>query len=154
MLEREKYMALALMEAEKAYEKDEVPIGAIIVQNGKIIAKAYNRKNKFRDALLHAEMEVIKKAQKKLDDWHLTDCDLYVTLEPCPMCAGACINARIRAIYFGAYDPKAGCCGSLYNLPADKRFNHRPEVVGGLCEEECGAILTKFFKQKRNKGVK
>ncbi len=154
MIERQKYMQVALQEAKKAYQQDEVPIGAIVVRNGEIIARAHNTKNRDKDALLHAEMVALRKAQKKLNDWHLNDCDLYVTLEPCPMCAGACINARIRAIYFGAYDPKAGCCGSLYNLPMDKRFNHRPEVYGGVCETECGAILSQFFASKRSKGVK
>lgn len=144
-------MQIALKEAEKAYKKDEVPVGAVVVRGGEVIARAHNAKNRKKDALLHAEMEVLHKAQKKLNDWHLNDCDLYVTLEPCPMCAGACINARVRAIYFGAYDKKAGCCGSLYNLPEDKRFNHRPEVHGGVCEAECGAILSRFFESKRNK---
>ena len=149
MIERQKFMQEALKEAKKAYKKDEVPIGAVFVRNGEIIARAHNTKNAKKDALLHAEVEVLRKAQKKLNDWHLNDCDLYVTLEPCPMCAGACINARVRAIYFGAYDKKAGCCGSLYNLPEDKRFNHRPEVVGGVCGEECGEILSLFFREKR-----
>jgi len=149
MVERQKFMRLALAEAQKAYALDEVPIGAVVVRNGEVIARAHNNKNKKKDALLHAEIEVLKKAQKKLGDWHLSDCDLYVTLEPCPMCAGACINTRIRAIFFGAYDPKAGCCGSLYDLPTDRRFNHRPEVVGGVCEDECAGILSQFFREKR-----
>ena len=149
MVERQKFMQIALVEARKAYAIDEVPIGAIVVRNGEVIAKAHNTKNKHNNALLHAEMEALHKAQKKLNDWHLSDCDLYVTLEPCPMCAGACINTRIRAIYFGAYDQKAGCCGTLYNLPEDRRFNHRPEVVGGVCEEECAGILSQFFREKR-----
>lgn len=150
MTEQEKFMAEALREAKRAYSLDEVPIGAIVVRNGEIISKAHNTKNKKKNALLHAEMDALNKAQKALGDWHLNDCDLYVTLEPCPMCAGACINARVRAIYFGAFDPKAGCCGSLYNLPEDKRFNHRPKVVGGICEAECGAILSQFFLAKRD----
>ena len=101
------------------------------------------------NALEHAELIALKRAQKKLHDWHLNDCTLYVTLEPCPMCAGACINTRVGKIVFGAKDPKAGCCGSLYNLPIDQRFNHRPDVVGGILEQECGDILSKFFKNKR-----
>ena len=149
MQEREKFMLQALKEAEKAFKLDEVPVGAVVVKNGEIIAKAHNTKNKRKNALLHAEMEALTKAQKKLQDWHLNECDLYVTLEPCPMCAGACINARVRAIYFGAYDKKAGCCGTLYNLPQDARFNHRPEVTGGILEAECGEILSNFFKNKR-----
>lgn len=152
MQQREKFMREALKQAVKAKELDEVPVGAVVVRNGEVIARAYNTKNKNKNALLHAELEVLKKAQKVLGDWHLLDCDLYVTLEPCPMCAGACINTRLRAVYFGAYDPKAGCCGSLYNLPEDKRFNHRVEVVGGILEQECATILTEFFKSKR-KGV-
>ncbi|MBO5102924.1 MAG: tRNA adenosine(34) deaminase TadA [Clostridia bacterium] len=152
MQQREKFMREALKQAVKAKELDEVPVGAVVVRNGEVIARAYNTKNKNKNALLHAELEVLKKAQKVLGDWHLLDCDLYVTLEPCPMCAGACINTRLRAVYFGAYDPKAGCCGSLYNLPEDKRFNHRVEVVGGILGQECATILTEFFKSKR-KGV-
>ena len=152
MQQREKFMREALKQAVKAKELDEVPVGAVVVRNGEVIARAYNTKNKNKNALLHAELEVLKKAQKVLGDWHLLDCDLYVTLEPCPMCAGACINTRLRAVYFGAYDPKAGCCGSLYNLPEDKRFNHRVGVIGGILGQECATILTEFFKSKR-KGV-
>ncbi len=152
MQQREKFMREALKQAVKAKELDEVPVGAVVVRNGEVIARAYNTKNKNKNPLLLAELEVLKKAQKVLCDWHLLDCDLYVTLEPCPMCAGACINTRLRAVYFGAYDPKAGCCGSLYNLPEDKRFNHRVEVVGGILGQECATILTEFFKSKR-KGV-
>lgn len=143
------FMRQAILLAQKAASLDEVPVGAVIVQNDKVIARAYNTKNKKKDALLHAEMSALRKAQKKLGDWHLNDCDLYVTLEPCPMCAGACINTRLRTIYFGAYDEKAGCCGTLYNLPQDTRFNHRPNVVGGVLEQECSTLLTQFFKKKR-----
>lgn len=143
------FMRQAVLLAQKAASLDEVPVGAVVVQNDKVIARAYNTKNKKKDALLHAEMSALAKAQKKLGDWHLNDCDLYVTLEPCPMCAGACINTRLRTIYFGAYDEKAGCCGTLYNLPQDTRFNHRPNVVGGVLEQECSTLLTQFFKNKR-----
>ncbi len=143
------FMRQAILLAQKAASLDEVPVGAVIVQNNKVIARAYNTKNKKKDALLHAEMSALRKAQKKLGDWHLNDCDLFVTLEPCPMCAGACINTRLRTIYFGAYDEKAGCCGTLYNLPQDTRFNHRPNVVGGVLEQECSTLLTQFFKNKR-----
>ena len=143
------FMRQAILLAQKAASLDEVPVGAVIVQNDKVIARAYNTKNKKKDALLHAEMSALRKAQKKLGDWHLNDCDLFVTLEPCPMCAGACINTRLRTIYFGAYDEKAGCCGTLYNLPQDTRFNHRPNVVGGVLEQECSTLLTQFFKNKR-----
>ena len=143
------FMRQAILLAQKAASLDEVPVGAVVVQNDKVIARAYNTKNKKKDALLHAEISALRKAQKKLGDWHLNDCDLYVTLEPCPMCAGACINTRLRTIYFGAYDEKAGCCGTLYNLPQDTRFNHRPNVVGGVLEQECSTLLTQFFKNKR-----
>lgn len=145
----EKFMALALKQAQIAQKEDEVPVGCVIVQNNKVIAKSHNKKIKQNSALAHAELIAIKKAQRKLNDWHLNDCTLFVTLEPCAMCSGACINARIGRVVFGAKDPKAGCCGTLYNLPQDKRFNHRPEVCGGVLEQECANILTKFFKTKR-----
>ena len=149
MEEYEKYMRFAIKEAEKAKQEAEVPIGAVIVCDGKVIAKAHNQKNKISNALKHAELMVIDKAVKKLNDWHLNNCDLYVTLEPCPMCAGACINARVRKVIFGAYDQKAGCCGTLYNLCEDSRFNHRPQVVGGVCEKECASLLSEFFRSIR-----
>ena len=152
MNDKERFMRVALEQAKKASKADEVPVGAVIVRGGEIIAKAYNKKIASKNALRHADMDVLNKAQKVLGDWHLMDCELYVTLEPCPMCAGACINARIGAIYFGASDMKAGCCGSLYNLPSDNRFNHRPKVMGGILEEECGRLLSDFFKAKRRKG--
>lgn len=142
-------MQLAIKQAKKAESFDEVPIGAVVVKDGKVIATGYNKKNKNKNSILHAEMIALNKAMKKLGDWHLYDCTLVVTLEPCPMCAGACINARIGRIVFGAFDPKAGCCGSLYNLPVDKRFNHRPEVIGGVLEKECALLLSNYFKGKR-----
>lgn len=143
------FMQMALKQAQIAYKKDEVPIGCVIVKDDVVIAKGYNKKITKNSALLHAEIVALKKAQKKLNDWHLNDCTLYVTLEPCPMCAGACINTRIKKIVFGAPDPKAGCCGTLYNLAQDARFNHRPQVVGGVLWQECGQILSNFFKSKR-----
>lgn len=145
----EKYMQLAIKQAKKAESFDEVPIGAVVVLDNKVIATGYNKKNKNRNSILHAEMIALNKAMKKLGDWHLNDCTLFVTLEPCPMCAGACINARIGQIVFGAFDPKAGCCGSLYNLPTDTRFNHRPKVIGGVLEKECATLLSTYFKGKR-----
>lgn len=147
----EKYMQVALSLAEKAYKKDEVPVGAVVVRDGKIISKAYNKRQKSQDATLHAEIIAIKKACKKLKTFRLNDCELYVTLEPCAMCSGAIINARVGAVIFGAYDQKYGCCGSIYNLPEDKRFNHRAKVIGGILEKECSGILTKFFESKRGK---
>lgn len=146
-----KYMSIALKEAEKGAKYDEVPIGAIIVKDNIIIARAHNEKEKKGLTTRHAEMIAIEKAQKKTGDWRLNGAEMYVTLEPCPMCAGAIINARISMLYYGAKDPKAGCCGSLYNLPEDKRFNHRTEVVGGIMQEECAKLLSDFFRNKRNK---
>lgn len=143
------FMKQAIKQAQIAARKDEVPIGCVIVKDNLIIARGYNQKIKRNSAIHHAEMNCIDKAQKKLKDWHLMDCTLYATLEPCPMCAGACVNARIGRIVFGAYDQKAGCCGTLYNIPCDTRFNHRPEVCGGVCEKECAQLLTDFFKTKR-----
>ena len=142
-------MRLAIKEAQKAEMIDEVPIGAIIVKDGKVIARAHNKKESKNQATRHAEIEAIEKATKKVNNWWLEDCDIYVTLEPCAMCAGALINSRLRNIYFGAYDKKAGCCGSLYNLPVDVRFNHRLGVEGGILEEECASLLTNYFRKKR-----
>ena len=143
------FMKLAIKEAKKAELIDEVPIGAVIVKDGKVIARAHNKKESENQATRHAEIEAIEKATKKVNNWWLEDCDIYVTLEPCAMCAGALINSRLRNIYFGAYDKKAGCCGSLYNLPEDTRFNHRLKVEGGILEEECASLLTNYFKKKR-----
>lgn len=145
----EKYMTYAYELAQKAYKKDEVPVGAVVVYNNKIIATGYNKRQKTQDATNHAEVIAIKKACKKLKTFRLNDCTLYVTLEPCVMCAGAIINARIGKVVFGAYDKKFGCCGSLYNLLGDKKFNHHPEVVGGVMEQKCSKILTDFFESKR-----
>lgn len=144
-------MKAAVNEAKKAAIKDEVPIGAVIVYGGKIIARGHNTRQKTQNAVNHAEIIAIQKACKKIGSWRLIDCDIYVTLEPCPMCAGAIINSRISNVYFGAYDQKAGCAGTLYNLPVDERFNHRANVVGGVMEQECANLLSDFFKQKREK---
>lgn len=145
------FMRHALKEAIKAKNKDEVPVGAVLTLNGKVVAKAHNTKNIKRNALLHAEVVVLSKAMKKLNDWHLNDCTLYVTLEPCPMCAGAIINSRVGTVVFGASDPKAGCFGSVFNFAAEKTFNHRPQIVEGVLKKECGEILTNYFKEKRGK---
>jgi len=147
----EEYMKEALRLAKIAYKKDEVPVGAVIVKDNKIIAKAYNRRQKSQDATLHAEVIAIKKACKKLHTFRLNDCSLFVTLEPCVMCSGAIINARVGTVVFGAYDPKYGCCGSIYNLPEDNRFNHRAKVIGGVMKDECRELLTQFFESKRRK---
>lgn len=146
-----KFMKAAIAQAKIAVKYREVPVGAVIVKDGKVIARAYNRKEKHKCANYHAEMVAIEKACKVIGDWRLTGCDIYVTLEPCPMCAGALINARVDNIYFGAYDPKAGCCGTLYNLPVDVRFNHRPAVTGGILEDKCAALLKEFFKEQRER---
>ena len=148
-MDKIRFMRLAIKEAQKAEIIDEVPIGAVIVKDGKVIARAHNKKESKNQATRHAEIEAIEKATKKVNNWWLEDCDIYVTLEPCAMCAGALINSRLRNIYFGAYDKKAGCCGSLYNLPVDVRFNHRLGVEGGILEEECASLLTNYFKKKR-----
>lgn len=147
----ENFIKHALTLALKARSKDEVPIGAIIVQNGKILAEAFNEREQDNNAVAHAEILAIQEACKKLNTWRLSDCDLYVTLEPCLMCAGALIQSRIRKVYFGAYDPKGGALGTLYKVHEDTRLNHRFEVQGGICEKECGSILSAFFKKKREK---
>lgn len=145
----EKFMKRAIKEAKKGAEWDEVPVGAVIVSDGKVIAAAHNEKERDGCAVSHAEISAIYKAVKKVGNWRLHGCDIYVTLEPCAMCAGALINSRIDNIYFGAYDEKAGCCGTLYNLPQDDRFNHRPNVQGGILAGECAALLSEFFAAKR-----
>lgn len=147
--EKQKYMKAAIKCALKGETSDEVPIGAVIVKDGKIIARAHNLKEKKSCSNYHAEIVAIDSACKAVGDWHLNECDIFVTLEPCAMCAGALINSRIRGVYFGAYDPKAGCVGSLYNLLQDTRFNHRPYAEGGIMQEECGALLSEYFKRKR-----
>ena len=145
----EYFMAIALKMAQIAAKKDEVPVGAVIVRNGAVIAKAHNMRETKRNPLAHAELLAISKASRKLRGWRLTGCTLYVTLEPCPMCAGAIVNARIDKVIFGAYDPKAGACGTLYNL-TEGRLNHTPEVTGGVMEEETAAVLKDYFKKKRS----
>ena len=151
MTEQEKYMKEALKQAKKAYEKEEIPVGAIIVKDHKIIARAYNEKEYKLDTTKHAEILAIQKASKKLQAWRLTDCDMYVTLEPCSMCAGALIQSRIRKVYIGTMDFKTGACGSVLNLLEDYSFNHRVEVETGVLRDECEQILKQFFKELRNK---
>ncbi len=149
----EKFMKLAIKEAKKAYEKLEVPIGAVIVKDGKIIARAHNLRETKKQACAHAEILAIEKACKKLDAWRLEGCEMYVTLEPCPMCAGAIINSRIKKIYIGAMDPKGGTVGSKINLLKDIKLNHETEIQYGVCSEECSKLLKDFFKELR-KGEK
>ena len=148
MDEFERYMKLALAQAQKAKSKDEVPVGAVIVHKGRVIAKGHNRRETKKDPLGHAEMYAIRKAAAKLGGWRLSGCTLFVTLEPCPMCAGAIINSRIESVVFGAYDPKAGAFGTLYDL-AEGKLNHKPQVTGGVLEEECAQMLSTYFRQKR-----
>ncbi|MFJ6414784.1 tRNA-specific adenosine deaminase [Terribacillus saccharophilus] len=145
------WMEQAINEAKRAEHLGEVPIGAIIVKDGEIIASGFNLRETTQQAHSHAEMHAIQAANEKVGSWRLEDCDLYVTLEPCPMCAGAIIQSRIRRVVFGAYDPKAGCAGTLYNLLEDDRFNHQTEVTGGVLQEECGGLLTSFFRELRKR---
>ncbi|MBK0010618.1 MULTISPECIES: tRNA adenosine(34) deaminase TadA [Priestia] len=151
MLNDEKYMRLAIDEALKAKDKLEVPIGAVIVQNDEVIAAAYNLRETEQRSVAHAELLAIDEACKKLGTWRLEDATLYVTLEPCPMCAGAIVLSRVKRVVFGAYDPKGGCAGTLLNLLEFEKFNHQAEVVGGMLEEECGSLLTTFFRELRQR---
>lgn len=145
----EKFMKAALKEAKKAYEKLEVPVGAVIVKDGKIIARAHNLKETKFDTTKHAEILAIQKASKKLNSWRLIDCEMYVTLEPCSMCAGALINSRIKKVYIGASDKKTGAVGSVFNLLEDYTFNHKVEYEKGVLQDECESILKEFFKELR-----
>jgi tRNA(adenine34) deaminase len=145
------YMGEALKEAQKAFDKGEIPVGAVIVKDGRIISRGHNEKELKYDATLHAEITAIKKACRKLTSWRLNDCDMYVTLEPCAMCAGALIQSRIRALYIGTPDPKAGAVGSVIDILAVEDFNHMIEVIYGVLQEECSAILKNFFRQLRAK---
>ena len=144
-----KFMSLALKEAEKAYLEDEVPIGAIIVKDNKVISKGHNRREHKNDVTSHAEIEAIKKASKKIKDWQLIDCDIYVTIEPCLMCTGAIIQSHIRNIYYGSEDPKGGALVSNIELEEVKNINHYPHIEGGILKEECSSIMKKYFKEKR-----
>lgn len=149
MEEKQKFMKEALKEAKKAYDKLEVPVGAVIVKDGKIIARAHNLKETKLDTTKHAEILAIQKASKKLKSWRLLDCKMYVTLEPCSMCAGAIINSRIKKIYIGTLDEKTGAAGSVLNLFEDYTFNHKVEVEKGIMKEECENLLKSFFKMLR-----
>lgn len=145
------FMNMALEEAKKARELQEVPIGAVIVLDGEVIAKGYNLRETKQSSVAHAELLAIMEACNTLGTWRLEEATLYVTLEPCPMCAGAIMNSRIKRVVFGAYDPKAGCAGTFMNLLQDERFNHQSEVTSGVLYEECGGILTAFFKELRER---
>ena len=146
-----RYMTYALREAEKAFEAGEVPVGCVIIHKGEIIAKAHNLRETLNDPTAHAEVLAITQAANHLNSWRLEDTQLFVTLEPCSMCSGAIVLARIPKVYYGATDPKAGCAGSLMDILGDTRLNHQPEVETGLLAEPCGAILSQFFSQIREK---
>jgi len=148
------YMRQALFQAQSALAENEVPVGAVIVHRGRIVAAAHNQREQLRDPTAHAEMIAITQAAESLGSWRLEDCILYVTLEPCPMCAGAILQARLPVVVYGATDPKAGAVQSLYQLLNDVRLNHRCEVVGGVLAEPCGRILTEFFQAQRRLGKK
>jgi len=145
----ELFMAEALKEARRAYEMGEVPIGCVITQHGKIIARAANERTTRGNALYHAEIIAINAACEAVGDWRLEDCRLYVTIEPCPMCAGAIIQARVPVVVYGAKNPKAGCAGSILNILDEPRFNHQAQVISGVCEEECAGLMREFFLRFR-----
>jgi tRNA(adenine34) deaminase len=150
----EHFMKLALKEAEQALTEDEVPVGAVIVHEDRVIGSAHNQREQLRDPTAHAEMIAITQAAEALGSWRLDGTTLYVTLEPCPMCAGAIVQARIPTVVYGATDPKAGAVHTLYRLLEDRRLNHSCQVVSGVLAEPCGAILTRFFQQQRQMGKK
>ena len=149
MNQDEKYMKAAIRQAKKAYALDEVPIGCVIVQNDKIIARGYNRRNTEGNTLAHAELTAIRKASKKTGDWRLEDCTMYVTLEPCQMCAGAIVQSRIPRVVVGCMNPKAGCTGSILNLLNIQAFNHQADLTTGVLEEECSQLMKQFFRELR-----
>ncbi len=151
MTEGEGYMREAIRQARKAYAKEETPIGCVIVHEGKIIARGYNKRNEKKNTLAHAEISAINKASKVLGDWRLEECTMYVTLEPCPMCAGAIVQARIPKVVIGSMNPKAGCAGSVVNLLQMSGFNHRVEIENGVLEEECSELMSGFFRELRLK---
>ena len=147
--DHEKWMRYALQEAEKAFHEDEVPVGALVIKDNHIIGRGYNQCENLHDPTAHAEIIAITSAANTLKDWRLSGCSLYVTKEPCPMCAGALINARIKFAGFGMYDEQEGCCGSLYQICRDPRFKHQLTVKGGILEDQCNALIQEFFTQKR-----
>ena len=147
----EKFMKAAIREAKKAYALDEVPIGCVIVSDDKIIARGYNRRNTEGNTLAHAEISAIRKASKKLGDWRLEDCTMYVTLEPCQMCAGAIVQSRMKRVVIASMNPKAGCAGSVLNLLQMAEFNHQVEIEKGVLNEECSTMLSDFFRELRER---
>ena len=151
MTSDESFMKQAVKQAKKAYDKLETPIGCVIVHEDKIIARGYNKRNMKKNTLAHAEILAINKASKVLGDWRLEDCTMYVTLEPCPMCAGAIVQARIPRVVIGSMNPKAGCAGSVLNLLQQDGLNHQVEITKGVLAEECSGLMTRFFRELRNK---
>ncbi len=149
----EYFLRQAIAQAKSAFDLDEVPVGAVIEKHGRLIGAAHNQCVALRDATAHAEMLAITQASESVGDWRLEDCTLYVTLEPCAMCAGAIVNSRIPNVVFGAMDPKGGAAGSLFNLLDDSRLNHRCRVISGVLSRPCGELLTDFFKRKRQRGI-
>lgn len=147
----EKYMKEAIRQAKKAYALEETPIGCVIVYEGKIIGRGYNRRNTDKNPLAHAELAAIKKASKKIGDWRLEGCTMYVTLEPCQMCAGAIVQSRMSRVVVGCMNPKAGCAGSVLNLLRMERFNHQAELETGILEEECSGLMKQFFRELRER---
>ena len=154
MTQDEKYMKEAIRQAKKAYAIEEVPIGCVIVADGKIIARGYNRRNTDKNTLSHAELIAIKKASKKTGDWRLEECTMYVTLEPCQMCAGAIVQSRMKRVVIASMNPKAGCAGSVLNLLQMAAFNHQVEMETGVLEEQCSTMLSDFFRELREKKKK
>ncbi|RMG36054.1 MAG: nucleoside deaminase [Planctomycetota bacterium] len=154
LAEDERWMRVALEQARAAAEREEVPVGAVIVHQGRAIAAAHNQREALSDPTAHAEMIAITQAAEALQSWRLLDCTLYVTLEPCPMCAGAVVQARIPRVVYGAADPKAGACHTLYRITDDERLNHRAVVIGGVCEEQSRRLLREFFLRQRRRGKK
>ena len=150
----EKYMKAAIRQAKKAYAIGEVPIGCVIVCEDKIVGRGYNRRNTDKNTFSHAEITAINKASKKTGDWRLEGCTLYVTLEPCQMCAGACVQARIDRVVIGSMSPKSGCAGSVLNILQMEQFNHQVEITSGILEEECSKMLSDFFAELREKNKK
>lgn len=145
----EQWMRLALEEARAAFEAGEVPVGAVLVKNGEVVCRARNRREELHDPTAHAEMLCLREGARLLGDWRLRDCELYVTLEPCPMCAGAMVMSQLGRCVFGAADPRQGCCGSVYDLPGDEALHGLTGWVGGVLADECAALMKTFFQQKR-----
>jgi len=150
----EKYMKEAIKQAKKAYALEETPIGCVIVYEGKIISRGYNRRNTDKNPLAHAEITAIRKASRKMGDWRLEGCTMYVTLEPCQMCAGAIVQSRMDRVVIGCMNPKAGCAGSILNLLQMDRFNHQAQITAGVLEEECSSLMKQFFRELREKKKK